>query len=40
MLDRNVKQQAIFMNQMVDLVEDLNMLMFGDETSKDECTSA
>jgi hypothetical protein len=28
------------MNQMVDLVEDLNMLMFGDETSKDECTSA
>ena len=39
-LERNVEQRAIFMNRMEDLVEDPNMLMFGDEASKDERTSA
>ena len=39
-LERNVEQRAIFMNRMADLVEDPNMLMFGDEASKDERTSA
>jgi hypothetical protein len=39
-LEQNVEQQTIFMNQMADSVEDLNMLMFGDEALKDERTSA
>jgi hypothetical protein len=39
-LEQNVEQQAIFINQMADLVGDPNMLMFGGEALKDECTSA
>jgi len=39
-LERNGEQRAIFMNLMADLVEDPNMLMFSDEASKDERTSA
>ena len=39
-LERNIEQRAIFMNRMADLVEDPNMLMFGDEAAKNERTSA
>src|SRR6202040_2033122 len=39
-LERNIEQHSIFMNRMADLVENLNMLMFGDEAAKNECTSA
>jgi len=39
-LERNTEQCAIFMNWMADLVGDPNMLMFSDEASKDERTSA
>ena len=37
-LERNVEQRAIFMNYMAEIVQDLNMLMFGDEAAKDERT--
>ena len=39
-LEWNIEQRAIFMNRMADLVENLNMLMFGDEAAKNERTSA
>ena len=39
-LVQNIEQCAIFMNQMADLVEHLNMLMFGDEAGKNEHTFA
>ena len=37
-LERNVEQRAIFMNYMAEIVQDPNMLMFGDEAAKDERT--
>ena len=39
-LEQNIEQHAIFMNWMADLVENPNMLMFGDEAAMNECTSA
>ena len=39
-LERNIEQRAIFMNRMANLVENPNMLMFGDEAAKNERTSA
>jgi transposase len=39
-LERNNKLRAVFMNRISDQVPDPNMLMFGDEASKDERTSA
>jgi hypothetical protein len=39
-LERNIEQCAIFMNQMADLVENPNMLMFGDKDAKNKRTSA
>ena len=39
-LEWNNELQAIFMNQIADQVPDPNMLMFGDEASKDERTLA
>jgi len=39
-LERNSQLRAIFMNRIADQVPDPNMLMFGDEASKDERTSA
>jgi transposase len=39
-LERNNELRAVFMNQIADQVPDPNMLMFGDEASKDERTSA
>ena len=38
-LERNNELRAIFMNRIADQVPDPNMLMFGDEASKDERTS-
>jgi hypothetical protein len=38
-LERNNQLRAIFMNRIADQVPDPNMLMFGDEASKDERTS-
>jgi transposase len=38
-LERNSQLRAVFMNRMADQVPDPNMLMFGDEASKDEKTS-
>ena len=39
-LERNNELRAIFMNRIADQVPDPNMLMFGDEASKDERSSA
>ena len=39
-LEQNIEQHAIFMNWMADLVENPNMLMFGDEAAMNERTSA
>ena len=39
-LERNNELQAVFMNRIADQVPNPNMLMFGDEASKDEQTSA
>lgn len=38
-LERNNQLRAVFMNRIADQVPDPNMLMFGDEASKDERTS-
>jgi transposase len=38
-LERNDRHRAVYMNWIVDLVPDPEMLMFGDEASKDERTS-
>lgn len=38
-LERNDLDRAIYMNKIADLVPDPEMLMFGDEASKDERTS-
>jgi len=37
-LERNIELRAVFMNRIADQVPDPNMLMFGDEASKDERT--
>jgi transposase len=37
-LEHNERHRAVFMNRIADLVTDPNMLMFGDEASKDERT--
>lgn len=39
-LERNTELRALYMNHMADMVIDPNQLMFGDEASKDERTSA
>jgi transposase len=39
-LERNSELRAVFMNRIADQVPDPNMLMFGDEASKDERTLA
>jgi transposase len=39
-LERNNQLRAVFMNRIADQIPDPNMLMFGDEASKDERTSA
>ncbi|KZP14063.1 hypothetical protein FIBSPDRAFT_705616, partial [Athelia psychrophila] len=39
-IERNIQDRAVYMNRIADLVPDSNMLMFGDEASKDERTSA
>lgn len=39
-LERNDELRALYMNRMGDLITDPNQLMFGDEASKDERTSA
>jgi hypothetical protein len=38
-LERNDPDHAVYMNGIAELVPDLEMLMFGDEASKDERTS-
>jgi hypothetical protein len=38
--ERNEQLRAIFMNNIADIVSNPDMLMFGDEASKDERTSA
>jgi transposase len=38
-LERNTQLRAVFMNRIADQVPDPNMLMFGDESSKDARTS-
>ncbi|KZP19645.1 hypothetical protein FIBSPDRAFT_699046, partial [Athelia psychrophila] len=39
-LERNIEDQAVYMNRIADIAPDPNMLMFGDEASKDKRTSA
>ncbi|KZP12911.1 hypothetical protein FIBSPDRAFT_754256 [Athelia psychrophila] len=39
-LEQNIEDRAVYMNRIADLAPDPNMLMFGDEASKDERTSA
>jgi hypothetical protein len=38
-LEQNNQLRAVFMNRIADQISDPNMLMFGDEASKDERTS-
>lgn len=39
-LECNIEDQAVYINKIADLAPDPNMLMFGDEASKDKRTSA